>query len=84
MEEAIFNKQLESLKLTDEEKGKVVGTEDKELNELVQNLKEIVVCKIHTEKYVNPEIFKDMNIKKGGREPLQMLFQLNKGEEESH
>lgn len=53
-EENNISNQLENLKLTAEEKGKVMKMEDEELQKKVQDLENVVVCKIATEKHINP------------------------------
>lgn len=60
MEEVAFSKQMESLKLTDEEKGKVISVKDEELNESIKDLQNMAVHKILAEKHINLEVFKNM------------------------
>lgn len=59
-EEASVRKQLENLNLTLEERSRVSGMDDDELQWKIQDLESIAVCKILTVKYMNPEIFKNM------------------------
>lgn len=59
-EEINIRRQMESLKLTEAERNKVSGMDDDELRRKIQDLENVAVCKILTERYINPEIFKSM------------------------
>lgn len=60
MDEEIVNKQLENLRITAEEKTKVVAIVDDDLNEADEDLQGSSFCKILSSKLINSEIFKSM------------------------